>query len=216
MFPPQREETSRALIDETRDAIQQARLHDSAAADAHERAMKLDAATRPPDRWRTRMTLNEHYPRQLVRRIRRDRVVRHPTGHNFEGPRRGTPTDCITLRTGKPSPRAVDHAASLGASADPAAPPRPSAARSALLTVLATNRSDGYNWPVAGRSRPPATVQDRDGAEALLREARRSFPFIDAYDQAWPSPRTWDDREVPAPGGGTAASASATIRQHRL
>jgi putative transposase len=24
----------------------------------------------------------------------------------------------------------------------------------------------------------PASVQDRDGAEALLREARRSFPFI--------------------------------------
>ena len=25
----------------------------------------------------------------------------------------------------------------------------------------------------------PASVQDRDGAEALLREARRSFPFIE-------------------------------------
>ena len=25
----------------------------------------------------------------------------------------------------------------------------------------------------------PASVQDRDGAEALLREARRSFPFLE-------------------------------------
>ena len=25
----------------------------------------------------------------------------------------------------------------------------------------------------------PASIQDRDGAEALLREARRSFPFIE-------------------------------------
>src|ERR687898_1320135 len=39
-------------------------------------------------------------------------------------------------------------------------------------------RPDRHARLAARRQRPPG-VQDRDGAEALLREARRSFPFVE-------------------------------------
>src|SRR5215213_1957237 len=56
-------------------------------------------------------------------------------------------------------------------------PPRPSS----TLQVLGRKRhilTDTLGLLLAVRVHP-ASVQDRDGAEALLREARRSFPFIE-------------------------------------
>src|SRR3954447_14931038 len=56
-------------------------------------------------------------------------------------------------------------------------PPRPSS----TLQVLGRKRhilTDTLGLLLAVRVHP-ASVQDRDGGEALLREARRSFPFIE-------------------------------------
>src|SRR3954453_13875000 len=56
-------------------------------------------------------------------------------------------------------------------------PPRPSS----TLQIKGRKRhilTDTLGLLLAVRVHP-ASVQDRDGAEALLREARRSFPFIE-------------------------------------
>jgi hypothetical protein len=56
----------------------------------------------------------------------------------------------------------------------------------------------------------PASVQDRDGAEDLLREARRSFPFIERLigDAGYQGPK------IPAkqkPGGGISGMQEIVV-----
>jgi hypothetical protein len=53
----------------------------------------------------------------------------------------------------------------------------------------------------------PASIQDRDGAEALLREARRSFPFIERIigDAGYQGRRL----PSPAPARGNCKSCAA-------
>ena len=54
-----------------------------------------------------------------------------------------------------------------------------------------------------------ASVQDRDGAEALLREARRSFPFVERIigDAGYQGRKT--EAAVAAPASGSFRSSAA-------
>src|SRR3712207_1498005 len=56
----------------------------------------------------------------------------------------------------------------------------------------------------------PASVQDRDGAEALLREARRSLPFSSASSRmrATKAARWRPSSPEPAPGNSRSCAAA--------
>ena len=56
----------------------------------------------------------------------------------------------------------------------------------------------------------PASVQDRDGAEALLREARRSFPFLERIiADAGYQGRKMEAASSPGPARGCSRSSAA-------
>ena len=165
--------TSQALIDETRDAIQQARLairHSRQLLTQMKERSELDAATRPPEAVMAEAKdtdIQAAAPRRLITVFGGTGflgrcVVRHLLGHNFEvraASRHPERTTSI-FEPGKPGPHAVKTSRRepwrVHARRRTSRAAAPIAARSApMFTVLATNRSDGYNWPVAGRSRPP-------------------------------------------------------------